>query len=205
LFASGDDGVGGSDFFCSKFVPNWPASSPFVTSVGGTTLGWIEDIETAASLSGGGFSDYFSMPAYQTEAVSGYMKDAKDTLPDTTYYNITGRAYPDVSALATGFVIVVNRLPFPGVAGTSCSTPTFAGVVALLNDLRLQQGKHQLGFLNPFLYKLAVDHPDAFFDVIEGTNPGCGTDGFTAIKGWDPVTGLGSPIYETMAKYVLEY
>ena len=46
-----------------------------------------------------------------------------------------------------------------------------------------------LGLLNPFLYQ----NPTAFNDITQGNNPGCGTSGFEAAKGWDPVTGLGTP------------
>ena len=46
-----------------------------------------------------------------------------------------------------------------------------------------------MGFLNPFLYQQA----DAFGDITAGFNPGCGTAGFAALEGWDPLTGLGTP------------
>ena len=78
---------------------------------------------------------------------------------------------------------------FP-VDGTSCSSPTFASVIALLNDRLIAAGKPPLGFLNPFLYSTGAS---AFNDVTSGSNPGCGTDGFPAVAGWDPVTGLGTP------------
>ncbi len=74
--------------------------------------------------------------------------------------------------------------------GTSCSTPTWGGVVGLLNDVRLQSNKSTLGFLNPYeshmwslfvrmLYQLGVEHPEAFFDVTNGCNPSwCPNYGF---------------------------
>ena len=52
------------------------------------------------------------------------------------------------------------------VGGTSASSPTFAGLVSLLNEARLDAGKPAMGFLNPFLYK----HADDFFDVVKGSN-----------------------------------
>ena len=70
------------------------------------------------------------------------------------------------------------------VSGTSASAPLFASIVALLNDRLIAQGQSTLGFLNPFLYtmgRVALD------DVSVGNNPGCGTDGFPATPGWDPV------------------
>lgn len=89
-------------------------------------------------------------------------------LPPYSYWNTTGRAYPDVSALSANYVIVTNLIPVPGVAGTSCAAPVFSGVMALLNDLRLQNGKSPLGFLNPLLYDMAVKYPITFTDITQG-------------------------------------
>merc|ERR1711966_470492 len=62
---------------------------------------------------------------------------------------------------------------------------------ALLNNERLAAGKPPLGFLNPFIYQNAA----AFNDVTSGkNNAGLGA-GFTAIKGWDAATGMGTPDY----------
>ncbi|KII88057.1 hypothetical protein PLICRDRAFT_111907, partial [Plicaturopsis crispa FD-325 SS-3] len=82
------------------------------------------------------------------------------------------------------------------VSGTSCSSPIFASAISLLNDELIAAGKSPLGFLNPFLYANAA----AFNDVTSGDNPGCGTNGFSAVKGWDPVTGLGTPNYAALRK-----
>ena len=62
---------------------------------------------------------------------------------------------------------------------------TFAGVVSLLNDYLLSKGKAPLGFLNPLIYSKATS---GFNDITSGSNPGCGTNGFTAGAGWDPVS-----------------
>lgn len=198
LFASGDSGVGGGlGQQCKAFVPDFPASSPFVTAVGGTAT-LLAHGEVVNGLSGGGFSNVFSRPAYQEAAVQHYLQTAPN-LPAPTYYNRTGRAYPDVAALSEGFTVVVDLVPLPGVAGTSCSAPTFAGIVSLVNDLRLQAGKAPLGFLNPFIYQNAPAHPGMLFDVLRGSNPGCGTSGFHATAGWDPCTGYGSPNYALLS------
>merc|ERR1712100_816341 len=84
--------------------------------------------------------------------------------------------------------------------GTSCASPTAAGIVGLLNDVRLQNGKPTLGFLNPLIYENAA----AFNDIISGSSSGCGlfSKGWPATKGWDAVTGLGTPNYEKLAKVV---
>jgi hypothetical protein len=76
------------------------------------------------------------------------------------------------------------------VGGTSASSPTFAAVIALVNDALIAAGKPSLGFLNPWLYKGAYK---ALTDVTSGSSIGCNSTGFPAAVGWDPVTGeLGS-------------
>ena len=64
---------------------------------------------------------------------------------------------------------------------------TVAGIIALLNDFMISKGKKPLGFLNPWLYG---DAREGFVDITSGSNPGCKTEGFLAIKGWDPVRPL---------------
>ena len=98
-------------------------------------------------------------------------------------YNSTGRAYPDVSMQGVGYEYNLGG-QFQMAYGTSTSTPAFASVIALLNDQLLSAGKSPLGFLNPLLYSSGVS---AFNDITSGNNPGCGTDGFYADAGWDPV------------------
>jgi len=194
LFASGDGGVsGGQSQKCTKFIPTFPAGSPYVTAVGGTA--WTK--ESAADFSSGGFSNYWPRPAYQDAAVEAYLKQSG--LPDKSLYNATGAAFPDVSAQSSAFWITYIGIPNPGVMGTSCAAPVFAGIVSLLNDARLQAGKSPLGFLNPILYK----NPQVLNDITSGSNPGCGTNGFPATTGWDAVTGLGTPNFPKLLDLVL--
>jgi tripeptidyl-peptidase-1 len=198
LFASGDGGVGDgvsdpNTQQChtndgtnrTRFMPLFPAGCPYVTGVGGTT--YVP--ETAVFFSGGGFSDYWPRPWYQALAVGKYLAHE---LPKGTYdglYNPKGRGIPDVSAQAWHYrVFAAGRVI--SVGGTSASTPTFSGFVSLLNDARLSKGLSPLGFLNPFLYTRGVA---GLHDITSGNNPGCGTPGFNATKGWDPITGLGTP------------
>lgn len=95
MVSSGDSGVNCYD---SKFEPEWPAESPWVTAVGATTGGIGGGSETAATLSGGGFSNRDSAPSYQTSFISTYFKNAASSLPDSKYYNVSGAGIPDVSA-----------------------------------------------------------------------------------------------------------
>eukprot|EP00042_Codosiga_hollandica_P054389 m.735240 g.735240 ORF g.735240 m.735240 type:complete len:568 (-) comp58890_c0_seq2:114-1817(-) len=195
LFASGDSGAG-----CNKsiFVPNFPASSPYVTTVGGTILTDLDHGEEGNFISGGGFSNVFARPSYQEAAVAQFLNTSHN-LPAPNKYNHTGRGYPDIAAASSGFTVVVDDIPMPGVAGTSCAAPTSSGIVSLLNDIRIAAGQGTLGFLNPLLYQ----NPSALRDITEGCNAGCGENGaFCSQVGWDAVTGLGSPNFEGLKQIV---
>lgn len=207
IFASGDAGVGGVNpnltQICltndgtnqTKFQPVFPASCPYVTTVGATN----QIPEIAADFSGGGFSNHFPRPLWQEAAVTKFLA----SIPNGTYvglFNHSGRAYPDVSTHGTNF-LVTWRGHLELVSGTSTSAPTFAAFVALLNDARLAAGKSALGFLSPLLYALGGA---GLHDITVGNAPGCGTLGFNATTGWDPVTGLGTPDFEVLKRIVLD-
>ncbi|KAH9165153.1 subtilisin-like protein [Lactarius sanguifluus] len=187
LLSTGDDGVGKN---CKdesgnvRFANAFPASCPYLTAVGGTT---DHDPEVAAPLSGGGFSDHFPRPAYQDVAVSAFLE--RQGTQHADLYNPEGRGIPDIAAQALMLPIVVGNVGI-SVDGTSCSVPIVAGIISLLNDYLITGGRPPLGFLNIRLYQ---DGFAGLNDIISGSNPGCGTDGFSAVPGWDPVTGLGTP------------
>ncbi|KID87038.1 tripeptidyl-peptidase 1 precursor [Metarhizium guizhouense ARSEF 977] len=195
LVSSGDSGVGGS---CpgGKFETAFPAACPWVTTVGGTDG---TGPEKAWSGSGSGFSEVFAQPSYQTDTVNKWLQNDQTHQSQNPYFNSSGRAYPDVSALATNYPIVVNGSTV-GVMGTSASAPVFASIIQLINSDRLLNGKKPLGFLNPWLYSSAAP---ALTDITNGSNSGCGNingKGFQAVQGWDPVTGLGTPNFEKLLK-----
>ena len=200
LFASGDDGA---DCKNSKFRPEYPSSSPYVTTVGGTALNdpFTLPAEYGHEISGGGFSNVFARPSYQTDDVEKYLNSGPH-MPPTSYFNPNGRGYPDISAVCYKFWIVYNMY-LELVYGTSASTPTVAGIISLLNDARLQNNKSTLGFLNPFLYQNSA----TMYDVTAGHNEGClpGDIGFYASTGWDPVTGCGTPNFLAMVNAALKY
>lgn len=198
LVASGDSGAGCAS---GAFVPTFPACSPWITAVGGLeggTAGKFPTGETTAALSGGGFSNYFDRPAYQDTAVALYLKQAD--LPAAKMYNKNGAGFPDISAQALQFDTCSAAFFYP-YDGTSCATPTVAGMVAMFNQIRMDAGKSPMGFLNPFIYTQAAV---GFTDVMEGKNNYCdNAEGFPATKGWDAATGYGSPSYSQLKPFVL--
>ena len=133
-------------------------------------------------------SNYFPQPSYQTSVVEGYL--AKFGSEYSNLYNKTGRAYPDIAAYGVNYTINYGG-SFYNVDGTSASTPTAASVFTLINDALIAKGESPLGFLNPWLYKYGYE---AFTDVTSGNTKGCNTTGFTAMKGWDPASGFGTPV-----------
>ncbi|KAI0141705.1 putative protease S8 tripeptidyl peptidase I [Xylariaceae sp. FL1272] len=171
--------------------------------------------------SGGGFSNIYPVPKYQKSAVDSFFKDHNPPYPyysalapnapnpallnitalagDTGgIYNRIGRGIPDVAAVGDNIAVYVNG-EFDLSGGTSASTPIFAAVLNRINEERIAIGKKPVGFVNPVLY----EHPEVLHDITNGTNPGCDTVGFSAVKGWDPVTGLGTPNYPKMLELFL--
>lgn len=122
-------------------------------------------------------------PSYQAPFQKEFFKNH---LPPYTsaQYNTSqnSRGYPDVAANGVNYVVYVDGVPTL-VFGTSCSTPVFSSILSTINQARLNIGKSVVGFVNPVLYA----HPEMFNDITLGDNPGCGTNGFEAVEGWDPV------------------
>lgn len=119
LAASGDDGAPGSlartnPGYCG-YWSLWPASSPYVTSVGGTQgpesgQSEVTCMSTAGGVitSGGGFSTLYSRPAWQNNAVNGYFSSLSAAQQPAAGYTAGGRGYPDVSALAFNYRIIIG-------------------------------------------------------------------------------------------------
>ncbi|RDW67256.1 S53 family peptidase [Aspergillus mulundensis] len=215
LFSSGDSGVGAACLTndgtnTTHFPPQFPAACPWVTAVGGTNG---SAPESAVYFSSGGFSDYWARPAYQDAAVASYLRKLGGN--QSRYFNASGRAFPDVAAQAQNFA-VVDKGRVGLYDGTSCSSPVFAGVVGLLNDVRLRAGLPVLGFLNPWLYQ---DGLNGLTDIVHGGSTGCDGNnrfggsangspvipfaGWNATEGWDPVTGLGTPDFAKLREIAL--
>ncbi|KAK4556381.1 hypothetical protein LTR86_006525 [Recurvomyces mirabilis] len=228
--ASGDTGVGGyagdgSYNGClnngTVFSPTQPNSCPWLTNVGGTKVypgRTVYEPESAvvdpaghpyrsAYSSGGGFSNIFPIPSYQSSAVATYFADHNPPYPyyyngqyngSAGLYNRNGRGIPDVAANGDN-IATYTAGKFRTSGGTSASAPIFAALVTRINEERIKIGKGPVGFINPVLYQ----HPEVLNDIVNGTNPGCGTEGFSCAPGWDPVTGLGTPNYPRMLNLFL--
>ncbi|KKY27731.1 putative alkaline serine protease [Phaeomoniella chlamydospora] len=207
----GDDG--------DIFAPDFPASCPYITSVGSTYLPAGADVYADAEVattrfpSGGGFSNIYNRDdeaPYQSDAVNSYFSldlvdyPYYDSTDNSSFgakggiYNRIGRAYPDVAAVGDNVLIFGEGSPTL-IGGTSASAPAFAAILTRINEERLAKGLSTVGFVNPTLYA----NPQVFHDITNGNNSGCGTAGFYAGKGWDPVTGLGTPNYPALLEVFL--
>ncbi|OBZ72772.1 Aorsin [Grifola frondosa] len=208
LYASGDAGVAGSDGECldrngnpsssrntKRFVPSFPPSCPYVTAVGATQMvsgASVNDAEVACQdsiISGGGFSNIFAMPSWQQSTVEHYLQTYPPSVTSANYNTSGSRAYPDIALNGAKYLTAVLGDWYP-IYGTSASTPASAAILSAINDARLAAGKGPIGFINPIIYSSGFQ--GAFNDITKGANPGCGTDGFSAHPGWDPVTGMGT-------------
>jgi uncharacterized protein (TIGR03437 family) len=221
--ASGDAGAADCDQSFSDAVAqsglavDAPASIPEVTGVGGSqfndnggnywaarsnansasALSYIPEIawntsilNQALSAGGGGISILFPKPVWQsgTGVPTGGLRNTPDVALNASDYT----PVPVISQGQTGYYY-----------GTSLASPTFAGILTLLNQYLVSTGAQPgLGNVNPALYRLAQTNPQVFHDIVSGNNivpcaagsPDCvnGQMGFSATVGYDPVTGLGS-------------
>lgn len=218
LVSSGDSGLGGEDNStcvdsatnATAFIPEFPASCPYVTTVGATeqfepeVAAWRPDglgpdnKTHGFYASGSGFSNYFPRPSYQDGTVDTYVRHLHGLYDGL--YNKEGRGYPDISAQGLYFAFVWNAT-FSSISGTSASCPLSASVLSLVNDALIADGKPTLGFLNPWLYSKGYK---GFTDIKDGNTSSCGTDGFPVKRGWDPVTGFGTPVFPKIVKLAFE-
>ena len=184
FFSTGDHGAQPpcSGLGCNTiFTVEYPAADPFVTAVGGTSITCTGCTETGDLGSGGGYSQIYPTPDYQSAL------------------SISGRGVPDVSmefdpgasTYCNEYIADCNG--WEQVGGTSLATPLWAGTIADLNQATGQT----LGFLNYLLYQTiypASEYSKDFHDVKTGNN------GYAAGTGWDAVTGIGTPDLFKMAQ-----
>jgi subtilase family serine protease len=209
-------GIGGTEFTEGNGTYWKPTNDP---NTSGSALSYIpettwNDTPTSTGLAagGGGASKLFPKPVWQTGA--GVPNDNARHVPDLSVnaspghdgYLICTQVHdptptdPLKSGCQNGFRISMSNMNLTVYGGTSFGAPTFAGIVALINQ---KTGSAGQGNVNPILYPLAASAPSAFHDIGTGNNnvpckqgtPDCpngGTIGFSAGTGYDMATGLGS-------------
>jgi tripeptidyl-peptidase I len=125
-------------------------------------------------------------------------------IPSTSFFNKTGRAFPDLATMGVGFQVFVGGHRI-SVGGTSASTPTFAAMVSMMNTLRFNAGLPSMGFIHPFLYQIWENNVGAYRDITMNHNQlhGCCNANFQAVVGWEPVCGLGVPDFSVMSNLAL--
>jgi kumamolisin len=178
--ASGDNGSSDGVNDGANHV-DFPASSPHVLACGGTSLQSANGVITSETVwndgaqggaGGGGFSNQFPLPSWQASAGVNPPAGGGRGVPD-----VAGDADPE-----TGYNVQVDGQQMV-IGGTSAVAPLWSGLIALLN----QSLGQPVGFFQPTLYGLPASS-EAFRDITSGSN-----GAFSAGRGWDPTTGLGSP------------
>jgi len=188
--AAGDDGA--FDAGTRALLVDDPASQPFVTGAGGTTLKltptgtyesettwWTPDNRWGG---GGGISLYWPLPSYQSGVLGAGSKGSQ------TFRNV-----PDVAMNAnpsTGYPIYLTGRWYV-YGGTSCAAPIWAAFMGIVNQYRSANNFSTIGFANPKLYAvgMSANYNSAFHDITVGTN-----GYYHAVTGYDLATGWGSMI-----------
>lgn len=224
LASSGDSGAAGCDYSALSASQglgvSLPASVPEITAVGGTEFneGDTSYWTSKAGPNGVTAMSYIPEKAWNDTSMGDGLASsgggASSVFPKPTWQKGPGvpsdgvRDVPDVAlAAANGHdpYIVISEGESFGVGGTSAAAPSFAGILAVLNQFLVQnqvQSKPGLGNLNIRLYSMAAVPNTAFHDITSGDNivpcddgsPNCikGQLGYKAGPGYDLVTGLGS-------------
>jgi Pro-kumamolisin, activation domain/Bacterial Ig-like domain (group 3) len=211
-------GVGGTEFFgdatSTSTTTYWLGATGSDTINSAVTYipeeAWNDTAtDDALSASGGGASLYFSKPSWQSsDGIAGTTRDVPDVALSASadhdpYLICSPTDNAGNPACTNGFRDSSTEGYLDVVGGTSCGAPSFAGIVALLNQYL---GSSGLGNINPTLYSIAASTPAAFHDVTTDNNDvpctsgtaNCPTGttqfGFSAGVGYDQVTGLGSVV-----------
>lgn len=183
LAATGDSGAGVS----------WPAVSPKVLAVSGTSLTYSSGTprsEVVWTGTGGGYSAYTAVPSYQTSAVPGMGSISKRAVADVAF-----NANPSTGQYVAVMTPGSSTVNWVSAGGTSLSTPQWAGILAVTHAKRAAAGKAALGAPHSPLYgqvsTVPATYAAAFKDITQGSNGACTTCvGKTA---YDTPTGLGTP------------
>ncbi|MBC3907454.1 S53 family peptidase [Undibacterium umbellatum] len=182
LAASGDNGP----------AVEWPAVSPNVVAVGGTSLTYAGSARTevAWSNTGGGVSAYTATPAYQTNDIPGLGTPVRRAVAD-----VSMNADPNTGQYVAIITPGSSTVSWVSAGGTSLATPQWAGIIAIANATLVQAGKPVMGAPHAVLYNKIASVPgtyaSAFVDIAKGSNGACTS--CSATTGHDLLTGLGTP------------
>lgn len=184
--SSGDSGNG----------VEYPAASPYVVAVGGTTLNVDASgnrlSETAWSGSGGGISAYEGIPAYQGAVVPVSIDPNQRAVPDVAYDADPNTGFPVYDSVKSQ-----GQWGWFQVGGTSAGAPQWAAFMAIVNSARTSPLS---GTAAPIY---AAYNATNFYDITSGANGSCG-DACTANTGYDFVTGLGSPVADQLFQALIQ-
>jgi subtilase family serine protease len=200
-YTTGASSVNGVD---NPSLDNAPSSCPFITSVGGTTLSttgpggswssetvWNWGLDDGSYVgSSGGVSSYYAIPGWQ----AGISMAANGG--STAWRNI-----PDVALTADDVYVYYDDGGATSVGGTSCATPLWAALTALMNQNAAAAGRSAVGFLNPGIYSLgqSSSYAASFHDIASGNNFSSSSPSeFSAVPGYDLCTGWGTPAGQSL-------
>jgi hypothetical protein len=195
-FTSGASSANGVD---NPSLDQTPASSPYITQVGGTTLttsgpagAWVSETvwnwglyEGSYVGTCGGISSHYAIPTWQ-EGVN----------MSTNGGSTAQRNIPDVALTADNIYVTYGNGATGTFGGTSCAAPLWAGVTALMNEQAVSKGDASVGFINPMVYAIGESgaYSSSFHDITTGNNTSSASpDFFYAFPGYDLCTGWGTP------------
>lgn len=193
--------AGDSDAYVGEPAP--PTDDPNITVVGGTTLTttgpggqwkaetvWNWDTEFGTNYDGiggsGGISEVYPIASWQ-QPVSMAANGGSPTM----------RNLPDVAMVADGVYLIADNGTVEWVGGTSCATPLWAALIALVNQQGAAMSRPGVGFLNPALYSIGLggDYTNCFHDITTGGNTWSQSPtNYEAAPGYDLCTGWGTPV-----------
>jgi len=172
----------------------WPAVSPRVLAVGGTSLQWSgldTRYEAAWTKSGGGVSAVEPLPAWQ----SGVAVPGVGRVPRRAVADVAFNADPNTGQYVALTAKGAAATSWNSYGGTSIGAPQWAGLVAVANARRAAIGKKPLGDFHAALYQAIADspvpHAASFADVVDGRDGACAA--CVAAAGYDTITGWGTP------------
>jgi hypothetical protein len=199
------DACGDSGAYNSANSSEFPDDDPYVTLVGGTTLGtagpgapWLSEIVWNTGEGPGGYSTSGGVSTYYNISTTATWQEGISMTANNG--SKTKRNMPDVAMVADNIFIVADDGTNENTGGTSCASPLWAAFTALVNEQAVAAGGSAVGFLNPALYNIGTNsgYKSSFDDITIGNNTNDVLDEYVAAPGFDLCTGWGSPTGSSM-------